>query len=67
MSPTDKTRGCEMSLAEYADPEKLKTGVIGLRIDYVHCRICGELTPQFRTIGLTCAGCREDARGKSHE
>ena len=53
-----------MSLAEYADPEKLKMGVIGLRIDYVHCRICGELTPQFRTIGLTCAGCREDARGK---
>jgi hypothetical protein len=56
-----------MSMAEYVDPEKLKMGVICLRIDYVHCRICGQITPEFRTLGGTCAGCREDAREKSHE
>lgn len=53
-----------MSLAEYIDREQLKNGVIALRIDYVKCRVCESLTPQFRTIGLTCAGCREDLRNE---
>ncbi len=56
-----------MSLAEYADKDQLKNGVIALRIDYMQCRVYGTLTPQFRTIGSTCAGCREDLRNESQK